>query len=206
MVISDTGAGMSAEVQSHLFEPFFTTKDKGTGLGLATVYGIVKQHGGSIWCYSEEGQGTTFKVHLPRGDEPEAVVAQKKTVESPRGNETILVVEDEEQVRDITVQILEAQGYNMLEASSGEVALALCAEYREEIHLLITDVVMPGMSGKDLADRLTLTRPEMRVIYMSGYTDNAIVQHGILQEGIDFINKPFMAGALAVKVRQVLDR
>jgi len=206
LVISDTGAGMSEEVQSHLFEPFFTTKDKGTGLGLATVYGIIKQHGGSIWCYSEEGQGTTFKVHLPRVDEPEAAVAQKQTVESPRGDETILVVEDEEQVRDITVQILEAQGYNMLEASSGEAALALCAEYRGEIHLLITDVVMPGMSGKDLADRLTLTRPEMRVIYMSGYTDNAIVQHGILQKGIDFINKPFMAGALALKVRQVLDR
>jgi PAS domain S-box-containing protein len=206
LVISDTGVGMSEEVQSHLFEPFFTTKDQGTGLGLATVYGIIKQHDGSIWCYSEEGKGTTFKVHLPRVDEPDTLVEQEETGESPRGDETILVVEDEDQVRDITVQILESQGYNMLEASSGEAALALCAEYQEKIHLLITDVVMPGMSGRDLADRLTLTRPEMRVIYMSGYTDNAIVQHGILQEGIDFINKPFMAGALALKVRRVLDR
>ena len=207
LAVSDTGCGMTQEVQSHLFEPFFTTKEEGTGLGLSTIYGIVKQHGGNVWCYSEEGQGTTFKVYLPRAHEPaEPAPTQRAAQELPRGAETVLVVEDQEPVRAITVRTLEDLGYTVIQAGEGEEALALCEHHTGPIHLMLTDVVMPRMGGKELADRLHQIRPELLVLFMSGYTDDAIVDHGILQEGIDFIHKPFTSEVLARRVREALDR
>ena len=208
--VSDTGVGMSPEVKERIFEPFFTTKErgKGTGLGLSTVYGIVKQSGGNIWVYTEPGHGTTFKIYLPRveGTASGKVLQEEGVGEIPRGMETILVVEDEELVRKLAIRLLKSQGYKVLEASDGAKALALCEEYRESIDLLLTDVVMPGMSGRKLADRLKQIHPETKVLYMSGYTDNAIVHHGILEEGIDFIQKPFGFDRLAKKVREVIDK
>ena len=207
--ISDTGVGMTPEVKDRLFEPFFTTKEqgKGTGLGLSTVYGIVKQSGGNIWVYSEPGQGATFKIYLPRVEEP---LTEKKreevSREIPRGGETILVVEDEETVRKLAMRLLKGQGYRVLEASDGGKAFMLCEKYKERIDLILTDVVMPGMSGRELAERLKQIHPEMKVLYMSGYTDNAIVHHGVLKEGIHFIQKPFTLESLARKVREVLDK
>jgi len=206
--VSDTGVGMSAEVKDRLFEPFFTTKEmgKGTGLGLSTVYGILKQSGGNIWVYSEPGQGTTFKIYLPRVDEPLAEKREEIIGDIPRGEETILVVEDEETVRKLAMRLLKGQGYKVLEAPDGGKAFLLCEKYKERIDLVLTDVVMPGMSGRELVERLTHIHPEMKVIYMSGYTDNAIVHHGVLYQGIDFLQKPFTLDVLARKVREVLDR
>jgi len=207
--ISDTGVGMTPEVRERVFEPFFTTKerDKGTGLGLSTVYGIVKQSSGNIWVYSEPGKGTTFKIYLPRVDEPlEEVRERIKEGELPRGSETILVVEDEEEVRKLAVRILQMQGYSVLEAPHGDGALLYCERHEGPIHMMVTDVVMPGMSGAELARRLAPLHPEMKVLYMSGYTDDAIVHHGVLGEGIYYIQKPFMVDALIRKVREVLDR
>lgn len=208
--VSDTGVGMSPEVKEHLFEPFFTTKEmaKGTGLGLSTVYGIVKQSGGDIWFYSEPGKGTTFKVFLPRVDEPLEEISESTVVdEIPSGCETILAVEDEDNVRRLAVQILKGQGYFVLEASHAEEAMKVVKEQTENgIHLLLTDVVMPGMSGHELANHLLSSLPKMKVLFMSGYTDNAIVHHGILEEGVNYIQKPFTVDALARKVREVLDR
>ncbi len=207
--ISDTGVGMSSEVKDRVFEPFFTTKEqgKGTGLGLSTVYGIVKQSSGNIWVYSEPGQGTTFKIYLPQVDEPLTEEKKAEVVkEIPRGNETILVVEDEETVRKLAVRLLKGQGYRVLEAPDGGKALLLCEEFKERIHLILTDVVMPGMSGRKLAERLKQIHPEMKVLYMSGYTDNAILHHGILETGINFMQKPFTLENLARKVREVLDK
>ncbi len=205
--VSDTGIGMTAEVRERIFEPFFTTKErgKGTGLGLSTVYGIVKQSGGNIWVYSEPGQGATFKIYLPRVEEAAEDIKREVFGEIPRGDETVLVVEDEEIVRKLAVRILKGLGYKVLEASDGGKALILCEEYQDPIHLILTDVVMPGMSGRKLVERLKVIHPEAKVLYMSGYTDNVIVHHGILEERIEFIQKPFTLESLARKVRRVLD-
>ena len=209
LAVSDTGTGMTAEVQAHLFEPFFTTKEKGkgTGLGLATVYGIVKQSGGFVWVYSELGLGTTFKIYLPRVDEPGGVAAAAAALAPVgRGTETILLAEDEAPVRAVARQVLERHGYTVLEAPSAEAALDLVGRYSGPIHLLLTDVIMPGLSGRELAIRLAPLRPETRVIYMSGYTDDAITRHGVLEAGLVYIQKPFTPELLARKVREVLDR
>lgn len=208
LAISDNGCGMDLETRERIFEPFFTTKGagKGTGLGLSTVYGIVKQSGGHLWVYSEIGKGTTFKIYFPRLDEPcnGDMVADDSTP-VPRGNETILMVEDEEQVREIANEILTTLGYRVLVATDGEVALTLAKEHEGEIQLMITDVVMPSMGGRECVERLTPSRPEMKVLFMSGYTDDAIVRHGLLDQRLEFIEKPFTSDALARKVRKVLD-
>lgn len=208
LAISDTGCGMSPEVKSHLFEPFFTTKEagKGTGLGLATVYGIVKQSGGHIWVYSEEGIGTVFKIYLPRAMEskysPTPTGIDEKT---PAGHETILVVDDNTPVRDLVRRILQKQGYILLEAQNGEEALRLITNYAGPIHLLLTDIVMPGISGKTLAEEAAHLRPDMKVLYISGYTDETITDHGAIEPGDAFLQKPFNPTALGRKVRFVLD-
>jgi PAS domain S-box-containing protein len=208
LAVSDTGTGMDEATQACIFDPFFTTKEKGkgTGLGLSTVYGIVKQSGGHIWVYSEPDHGTTFKVYLPQL----AIAPQKiqvKVVESalPAGSETILLVEDEEVVRGLAKKILEQSGYKVLAAARGEEAIRLGRECTEPIHLLLTDVVMPETSGKQVADRLRELLPGLRVVFMSGYTDEAIVHHGVLDSNVEFIQKPFTPNALVRKVREVLD-
>jgi signal transduction histidine kinase len=208
LAVSDTGQGMSAEILAHIFEPFFTTKEvgKGSGMGLATVYGIVQQSGGHVWVYSEPGRGSTFKVYLPRVEataEPTARTAGSEP--TIRGNETILVAEDDPQVRDLTVAILKACGYLVLELENALEADRVCQQHPGRIHLLLTDVVMREMSGPDLARRMQNLRPQTKVLFMSGYTDNAIVQQGVLDAGIAFLAKPFTPSALAGKVRQVLD-
>ena len=207
MAISDTGIGMTKEVRTHLFEPFFTTKEgKGTGLGLATTYGIVTQNGGHIGVYSEPGIGTTLKVYLPRVQDQGKPVKQKRSSQRTcSGIETILLVEDEDMVRELACRILRQCGYTVLEAHHPGEAMLLAERHPEPIHLLITDVVMPTMSGRELAEHLASTRPEMEVLYISGYTDNAIVHHGVLDPGLSFLQKPFMPHALTAKVRQMLD-
>jgi PAS domain S-box-containing protein len=208
LAVSDTGCGMDAETQGHIFEPFFTTKEKGkgTGLGLATVYGIVKQSGGHINVYSELGQGTIFKVYLPRTDEP---VAEGSGLTGPAapvsGTETVLLVEDESGVRSLAREALQANGYMVLEAAGSEEALALSAQHPGGVHLLLTDVIMPGMNGKEPADRLGGLRPGIKVLFFSGYTADAIAQHGILKEGVAFLPKPFTPRELLSKVRRTLD-
>lgn len=208
--VSDTGLGMSRGVKEKIFEPFFTTKEKGkgTGLGLSTVYGIVKQSGGNIWVYSEPGHGTTFKIYLPRVEEElDALSSRDETDSLPRGNETILLVEDEPLVRDLAHRFLTEHGYTILEAADGEEALRAAQEHAgKRIHLLLTDVVMPQMGGKELADRLRRLRPSIKVLYTSGYTDEAIVHHGVLDPGTHFLQKPFSPKTLLHKVREVLDR
>jgi PAS domain S-box-containing protein len=224
--VSDTGVGMDREIQAHLFEPFFTTKDQGTGLGLSTVYGIVNQSGGHIEVQSEPGQGATFRVHLPRVTQPRETPAPAAAHHAPAAStrlapaqpaarhqaatarppsETILLVEDAKRVREVVREILETSGYDVLEARQGTEALRISSDHEGPIHLMLTDVVMPQMSGRELAQRLAPLRPDMRVLYMSGYTDDAIVRHGVLDAGIAFISKPFTPDALAAKVRQVLD-
>jgi two-component system cell cycle sensor histidine kinase/response regulator CckA len=208
LAVTDTGKGMDEEIRKRIFEPFFTTKElgKGTGLGLSTVYGIVKQSGGNIWVYSEVGRGTTFKIYLPRVDETTAGYKRSAVLQSAlQGTETILLAEDEEIVRKLASQVLGMQGYQVLEAANGRAAVSICERHSGPIDLLLTDVIMPEMSGRDVADRLTQLRPEMKVLYMSGYTDNAIVHQGVLNEGANFIQKPFSPGALGQMVRQVLD-
>jgi PAS domain S-box-containing protein len=209
LAVSDTGVGMDAEVQSHLFEPFFTTKaaGKGTGLGLATCYGIIKQHGGSIGVYSEVGLGTSFKIYLPRIIAPSEAIAQRDHTDGlPRGAETVLLVEDEVSVRALAARVLRVQGYSVIEAANGDEALALIHDQGAAgIDLLLTDVIMPQVGGRELAARLTALLPRLKVLYMSGYTDDAIVHHGRLEPGIVFLVKPFSPGALARKVREVLD-
>lgn len=208
LAVSDNGCGMNLQTQERIFEPFFTTKEvgKGTGLGLSTVYGIVKQSGGHVWVYSEVGIGTTFKVYLPRVDAPseEAVVSTVET-KLQIGTETVLLVEDEEIVRSMTREILQESGYQVLSAEHAEDALQVVGEHSGPIHLLLSDVVMPGLSGRELAEQLAPLRKEMKVLYMSGYTDDAIVHHGVLEEGTAFIEKPFTPLTLSRKVREVLN-
>jgi signal transduction histidine kinase/CheY-like chemotaxis protein len=208
LTVGDTGVGMTAETKAHIFEPFFTTKGKGkgTGLGLATVYGIVEQSGGTIWVYSELGQGTVFKIYLPPVSEIPAAEGHLKTETDTTalGSETILVVEDEEGVRSLVRLALESGGYKVLETENPESALAKCADYDGPIHLLLTDVVMPQMSGPLVAEKVNSLRPSIKVLYMSGYTDDAVVRHGVLSEDMPFIQKPFTPMALRKKIREVL--
>jgi signal transduction histidine kinase/ActR/RegA family two-component response regulator len=209
LAVSDTGMGMDAETQAHIFEPFYTTKGggRGTGLGLSTVYGIVKQSGGYIWVYSEPGKGTTFKVYLPRVEEPvDAPAARAEQMAESRGNETILVVEDEDAVRELARTILAAQGYSVLVAGSAADAERMASDSSREIHLMLTDVVMPGVSGRELARRITSRNSKMQVLFMSGYTDNVIAHGGVLEDGVAFLQKPFTPRALTNKVRELLDR
>jgi two-component system cell cycle sensor histidine kinase/response regulator CckA len=208
LAVSDTGTGMDQDTRLRVFEPFFTTKEKGkgTGLGLSTVYGIVRQSGGNVWVYSELGKGTTFKVYLPQiEDEVAERATAKEDLTRHRGTETVLLVEDEDMVRKLTIELLEESGYVVLEANGGEQAMELFTAHPERIDLLITDVVMPRMSGKEVADQLRNAHPETKVLFMSGYTDEAIVHHGIVDSHIAFIQKPFSENALTRKVREVLD-
>jgi two-component system, cell cycle sensor histidine kinase and response regulator CckA len=205
--VTDTGCGMDAELQSHIFEPFFTTKEsgKGTGLGLATVYGVIKQSGGYIWLDSEVGKGTTFKIYLPRVNEPREIVAQEgRTPSTHRKNRTILLVEDEQSLRKLTRTALVEMGHEVLEAADAFQALEVAKPRDLVIDLLLTDVVMPGMSGRILADKLCAARPDIRVLYMSGYTDGAVANHGVLESGISILRKPFTREELTERVDDVL--
>jgi signal transduction histidine kinase len=208
LTVSDTGHGMNPETMRRVFEPFFTTKEvgKGTGLGLSTVYGIVKQSDGYVSVDSEVGRGTTFKIYLPQVAEEvgEIEVSPAPSALLP-GKETVLLVEDDDQVRSIAGMALEMSGYDVQVAASGGEALLLCERYESKIDLLLTDVVMPRMSGQELSNRLLKLRPGMRVLYMSGYSENAIIHHGVLEEGRDFIEKPFSPEALTRRIREVLD-
>jgi len=208
LAISDTGVGMDGATKARLFEPFFTTKEpgRGTGLGLATVYGIVKQSGGYIWAYSELGHGTTFKIYLPRV--AETAQAPESTPSPPTpvgGSETVLVVEDQDEVRRLTKRVLEARGYTVLAARNGAEALEIVGRHATQIHLMITDVVMPGMNGRELAQLACARRSDLKVLYVSGYTGEAVLQHRLLEPGVAFLQKPFTPDALARKTREVLD-
>jgi two-component system cell cycle sensor histidine kinase/response regulator CckA len=206
IAVTDTGSGMSEETKEHIFEPFFTTKENGTGLGLSTAYGIIKQSGGNIWVYSEPGIGTSFKIYFPR------VVETGETTPAPEGqaisggSETILLVEDEEAVREIVRETLAGQGYSIIEARHGPEALMLAEKYRKPIQLLVTDVVMPAMSGPELATSMTKSHPETKVLFMSGYTDNTIGRQGVMNESRNFLQKPFSQIDLASRVRALLDQ
>jgi len=207
LAVSDTGHGMSPETLAHLFEPFYTTKaaGTGTGLGLATVYGIVAQAGGHVWVYSEPGAGSTFKIHLPRCTEPAVRPTPAPRRPAPRGSEVVLAVEDDPQVREFTLRALREGGYRVLSAADGREALALSRSTPDRIHLLLTDVVMPEASGRELATELSRERPDLRVLFVSGYTQNAIVHHGVLDAGINYLAKPYTATLLLERVREVLD-
>jgi PAS domain S-box-containing protein len=207
--VSDTGVGMDQETLAHIFEPFFTTKEKGkgTGLGLATVYGIVSQSGGKIWAYSEPGKGTTFRIYLPRNPaKGEAEPEPRPTQPASHGSETVLVVEDEASVRMVALGNLRKAGYHVLEAKNGEEALAVAAAHDGPIHLVLTDVLMPGIHGPELVKRLQSDRPDTRALYMSGHADDALLHHGIPEGGLAFLEKPFTRKELTHKVREILDR
>ena len=207
IAVSDTGSGMDRETLAHLFEPFFTTKEvgKGTGLGLATVYGIVKQSGGHVWVYSEPGRGTTFKIYLPLVIEPVEGLGPATAPVTLQGSETVLVVENEAPVRELARRMLEAKGYAVLTAATPADALALVERHKEPIHLAVTDVILPGMDGPELARRLEKAQPGLRVLFVSGYANEAIVHQGVLDPGVAYLPKPFTADALARKVREVLN-
>jgi len=204
--VSDNGSGMTPEVRRHVFEPFFTTKEvgQGTGLGLATVYGIVRQSGGHIWLYSEPGIGTTFKIFFPRVDDPKDRTSSELPRKIGRGDETILIVEDDPSLRVLAQEVLSSAGYHILTAEDGDAALRASEQHKGPVHLLLTDVVMPGMGGKEIASRLTVPRPEMKVLFMSGYTGNALAQQGTLDETVGFIQKPWTPEGLCEKIRAVL--
>src|SRR5437762_2126132 len=209
LAVGDTGEGMDAATSARVFEPFFTTKEqgKGTGLGLATVYGMVKQSGGYIWVYSEPGHGTTFKVYLPHAEQRTAMQVEhpgRRQTDAAHGWETVLLVEDEDAVRALAREVLRRHGYVVLEARHGVDALRLAERHTDDIHLMVTDVVMPHMSGRDLAERLSAVRPKMKVLFMSGYTDHAVM-HRDLTPGSAFLQKPFTPEVFARKVRTVLD-
>jgi two-component system cell cycle sensor histidine kinase/response regulator CckA len=205
--VADTGVGMTQEVQRHIFEPFFTTKDpdKGTGLGLATVYGIVSQSGGHIRVQSEPARGAAFHIYLPRTDAsavvPEAAIIMEAT---PHGAETVLIVEDEDAVRQLAVISLERYGYRVLSAATGSEAIQLAAEYSEAIHLLLTDVVMPRMNGRVLSEQIRNVRPDIKVLYISGYSEEIITHQAVLDAGVVYLAKPFNPDVLAAKVREIL--
>ncbi len=207
LTVSDSGVGMDEATRARIFEPFFTTKapGKGTGLGLSTAYGIVKQSGGFIWVYSEIGHGTSFTILLPQVTEALSTARPAPTLVSTSGTETILLAEDNAGLRKLVTRTLEPAGYTVLGVATGEEALRLLERHEAPVHLLLSDVVMPGMSGRDLAERLAQTRPGMKVLYMSGYTTDTIVRHGVLEAQMPFLNKPFTATALLRKVREVLD-
>jgi PAS domain S-box-containing protein len=208
LTVTDTGCGMDAQTQARIFEPFFTTKEagRGTGLGLATVYGVVKQSGGYIWVYSELGHGTTFKVYLPRvAASAENTAAEKNSSAPASGTETILFVEDEQGVRELVREYLSGCGYSVLEASDGIQALEIAAMHPGAIQLLITDVVMPRLSGRELATQIASSRRDLKVLYISGYTDDSVFRHGVLEGGMEFLQKPFNLKALAQKIREILD-
>jgi two-component system cell cycle sensor histidine kinase/response regulator CckA len=206
LTVADTGSGMDAETQARIFEPFFTTKElgKGTGLGLSTVYGIVRQSGGHIWVYSEPGHGTTFKIYLPRaGQAARLQQPASSPAESLRGSETILLVEDEESLRELTRSQLEGGGYKVLEAETPDAAIKIARRHGATIHLLLTDMVMPGMNGRDLAAKLAPKRPEMKVIYMSGYS--GFTHAGLADSEISLLAKPFTRQALLRKIREAIE-
>ena len=209
IAVSDTGVGMEQETLSHIYEPFFTTKGigKGTGLGLSTVFGIVKQSDGYINCYSEIGKGTRFTIYMPRTSGQADTLQEKVSAAiSPRGTETILLVDDDSSVRIVTRMALQEAGYVVFEASGGEEALSEVLASKITVALLVTDVVMPRMSGKELARRLQVGSPMMKVLYVSGYTANVISHHGILDADVDYLQKPFLSFEFLTKVREILDR
>jgi CheY-like chemotaxis protein len=207
LAVTDTGTGIDKSIVAHIFEPFFTTKEsgKGTGLGLSTVFGVVRQSGGSVWVYSEVGKGTTFKIYLPRVDAAVEVARETQPPASLRGSETILLVEDDDQVRLVAHSILSRSGYHVIEARNAGEALLHSEEHAGTIDLLLSDVVMPRMSGPALAKRLASARPYMKVLCMSGYTDDSIVRHGVLEAHIAYLQKPITPEALTTRVREVLD-
>jgi signal transduction histidine kinase len=207
LAVSDTGTGMDAETQARAFEPFFTTKGvgQGTGLGLSTVYGIVKQSDGFIWCYSEPGHGTTFKIYLPRVEEAVEPVRKAPAAPPKKGTETLLLIEDDEALRELLCETLAEGGYTVLVADGGSKAFAIAGEYSGAIDMIVTDVIMPGENGREVAAQVRSLRPEADVLFMSGYTDDAIARHGVLDAGTHFLSKPFPPNALLRKVREVLD-
>jgi CheY-like chemotaxis protein len=208
LTVSDTGIGMDRATQARIFEPFFTTKEpgKGTGMGLAVVYGIVKQNNGHIWVYSEPGQGTTFKIYFPQIVAPVEIGKSANTlVTYPEGSETILVVEDDKEVLDAVCDLLQMQGYVVLKAQQGDEAFHICAQHQGPIHLLLTDVVLPQMSGQELSQRLLLLYPQIKVLYMTGYTIDTILHHGLINQGMHCIQKPFSMHDLFHKLRELLE-
>jgi CheY-like chemotaxis protein len=207
LAVSDTGHGMDKETRDHIFEPFFSTKGpQGTGLGLATIFGIVKQHGGNIRLYSEPNKGTTFKIYLPVAEETPVEAENSGITTDLACTETILLVEDSEQVRHLTRTVLKQQGYTVIMAENGEKALKALAAHKGPVHLLLTDVVMPGLNGKELYERVVREKSGMKVLYMSGYTNDIIFSRGLLDEGVNFIQKPFTKKELTARIREILDQ